>query len=81
MIVSSEITHSSGPPTRIDWDVRTRDGAMKIDDVQVEGISMALTEREEIDAAIQRNGGTVASLNHVLADHVSAETADAGAGQ
>ena len=39
---------------------------LKIVDVEVEGVSMALTEREEFASIIQRNGGSVASLNQAM---------------
>jgi phospholipid transport system substrate-binding protein len=41
-------------------------GLFKITDVDVEGVSMALAQREEFASVIQRNGGTVAGLNQSL---------------
>jgi phospholipid transport system substrate-binding protein len=49
----------------VDWRVRKADGRFKIVDVHVEGVSMALTEREEFGSVIQRKGG-VAGLNKAL---------------
>ncbi|MDE2229980.1 MAG: ABC transporter substrate-binding protein [Alphaproteobacteria bacterium] len=66
-VVSSQLIHANGaPPTTIYWHVRKADDDMKIVDVEVEGVSMALTEREEIASVIQRSGGSVASLNQEL---------------
>ena len=66
-IVSSQLIRPNGtPPAKVDWRVRHENGDYKIIDVDVEGVSMALTQRDEFASVIQRNGGTVASLNHVL---------------
>jgi len=79
-VVTTEIVSLSGaPPIKLDWRVSNRDGAYKILDIDVAGVSMALTEREEISSVIQRNGGTVASLNRVFAERLNTSaTADAG---
>jgi phospholipid transport system substrate-binding protein len=78
-VVSSQIVHQSGPPTRVEWRVSNRDGADKIVDINVEGISMALTERDQIAASIQRGGGTVAGINRMLAERIRTGTAGATA--
>lgn len=66
-VVSSQLVYANGaPPATIYWHVRDNDGDLKIVDVEIEGVSMALTEREEIASVIQRSGGTVASLNQTL---------------
>lgn len=76
-VVTSEIVHPSGPPTHVGWRVSRRTGDYRVIDIDVEGVSMALTERDEIAATIQRNGGTVASLNRALADKLHDEIAAA----
>jgi phospholipid transport system substrate-binding protein len=38
------------------------DGRHKISDVSIDGLSMALTQRSEFAAIIQRNAGRVAGL-------------------
>ncbi|HUZ73232.1 MAG TPA: ABC transporter substrate-binding protein [Stellaceae bacterium] len=76
-VVTSEITHPAGPATRVGWRVSHRTGAYRIIDVDVEGVSMALTERDEIAATIQRSGGTVAALNRTLAGKLHDEIATA----
>ena len=80
-IVTTELDSPSGaPPIKLDWRVSHRDGAYKILDVDVEGVSMVLTERDEIASVVQRNGGTVASLNRIFAERLgTGATADAGA--
>ncbi len=66
-VVSSELIHPDGsPPTQINWHVNKADNGLRVVDVEVEGVSMALTERDEFSSIIQRNGGSVASLNQAM---------------
>lgn len=76
-VVSSQIIHLNGPPTKVDWRVRSDGSNYRIIDIDVEGVSLALTERDEIAAVIQRNGGTVTALNRNLADRIKGVTASA----
>ena len=62
-VVASEIIRPTGsPPVKVDWHLTDRNGAYKISDVTVDGISMAVTQRSEFASVIQRNGGQVANL-------------------
>lgn len=62
-VVNSEIVHPNGdPPIRVSWRVHKDGDTYKIVDVDVEGVSMMLAQREEFASVIQRNGGTVAGL-------------------
>ena len=67
-LVASEIIRPNGAaPVKVDWRVRKEDdGGYKIVDVNVDGVSMALTEREQISAVADRNGGSVGDLNKTL---------------
>ncbi len=67
-VVTSQFTSPNGaPPAKVEWHVRKQtDGNFKIVDVSVEGISMALTQRDEIAAVADRSGGTAEGLNHAL---------------
>ncbi|MDE2164873.1 MAG: ABC transporter substrate-binding protein [Alphaproteobacteria bacterium] len=66
-VVTSQLIHTNGaPPATIYWHVRDNAGDLKIVDVEVEGVSMALTERAEIASVIERSGGSIASLNKTL---------------
>lgn len=56
VVVRTRIDRPGGSPISADWRVRTSDGKNKIVDVMVEGISMALTQRQEFAAVIQRHG-------------------------
>jgi phospholipid transport system substrate-binding protein len=62
-VVASEIIRPSGaPPVKVDWHLTDRNGAYKISDVTLDGISMAVTQRSEFASVIQRNGGQVSNL-------------------
>ena len=50
------------PPAGVDWLLTSQNGAYKISDVIVEGVSMAVTQRSEFASVIQRNGGQVEGL-------------------
>jgi phospholipid transport system substrate-binding protein len=66
-IVTSEIHHPEGqPPTPVYWRLTRKGGGLKIVDVIVEGISMAITQRSEFASVIARNGGSVAALLAVM---------------
>lgn len=63
-LVSSQLRRPDGPPVAIEWRVRTIAGAQKVIDVTVEGVSMAISQREEFSAFLQRNtvDGLIARL-------------------
>ncbi|HVH75035.1 MAG TPA: ABC transporter substrate-binding protein [Stellaceae bacterium] len=62
-IVASEIVRPNGePPLKINWRLVDNNGALKIADVVIEGVSMAVTQRSEFASVIARNGGNVAGL-------------------
>ncbi|BBK35508.1 toluene tolerance protein [Allostella sp. ATCC 35155] len=67
-LVQSQIFKPGSQPARVDWRVRTTSGQPKIVDVVVEGVSMAVTQRSEFAAVIQRSGGRVAGLIRALRD-------------
>jgi phospholipid transport system substrate-binding protein len=76
-LVQSQIIRPNGaPPAKVDWRVRKGDGGFKIIDVNVEGVSMVLTQREEFGSVIQRSGG-VAGLNKTLQEKLAAGDTDA----
>ena len=62
VMVSSQIVRPQGPSIEVDWRLAVSDGRYKISDVSIDGVSMALTQRSELAAIVQRNGGGVAGL-------------------
>ncbi len=80
-MVKSEIVSANpaSSPIRLDWRVRWPRENYKIVDVLVEGISMAITQRDEFVAVIQRNGGNLGPFLDSLREMIQRlETADAG---
>lgn len=61
-MVTSYIVPSSGPKVRVDWRVRNKNGAHKIVDILVEGVSMSMTQRADFASVIQRGGGDIEVL-------------------
>jgi phospholipid transport system substrate-binding protein len=63
VIVSTDILNPVGEGTiKVDWRLVTDNGAFKINDVTIEGISMMVTQRSEFASVIQRHGGQVSGL-------------------
>src|SRR5258708_5093586 len=58
-LVSSQMSSGGQQGVKIDWRVATAASGFKITDLVVEGISMAVTQRQEFSAGISRNGGDV----------------------
>jgi phospholipid transport system substrate-binding protein len=59
VIVTSRIVRPQGAPLAVDWRLEISGGLYKIEDVTIDGVSMALTQRSEIGALIGRTGGQV----------------------
>lgn len=55
-VVRTRINRPAGPPIDADWRVRLIEGHFKIIDVEVAGVSMALTQRSEFASVVSRNG-------------------------
>lgn len=72
VVVTSEIIRPNGaPPIGVDWRLEARDGLYRIEDVTIDRVSMALAERSECAAIIQRSGGQVAGLLTTLRKRTS----------
>jgi phospholipid transport system substrate-binding protein len=71
-VVSSQIIRpAGGAPVKVDWRLTGRNGVYKINDVAVDGISMAVTQRSEFASVIQHNGGQVQGLITMLRERTS----------
>jgi len=63
VVVATDILNPGGePPIKVDWRLISDNGAFKINDVIIEGISMLVTQRSEFASIIQRHGGQVGGL-------------------
>lgn len=72
-VVLSEIRSPDGVDiTQVRWRFRpAEDGTLKINDVVIENISMALTQRREFASIIERRGGTVDGLIGALREKIA----------
>jgi phospholipid transport system substrate-binding protein len=60
-LVQSEVVLTDGRKIPVDW--RVRNGKeLKIVDISVEGVSMAITQRDEFSSIINQNGGKIDGL-------------------
>lgn len=82
VVVSQFVSPTGAPPAKVEWVVRKNsDTDYSIVDVSVEGVSMALTQRDEIAAVADRNGSTVDGLNHAMQEKIKTAPAAAGPGK
>ncbi|HWE72836.1 MAG TPA: ABC transporter substrate-binding protein [Stellaceae bacterium] len=80
VVTSQFVSPNGAPPAKVEWVVRKNsDNDYAVVDVSVEGVSMALTQRDEIAAVADRNGGTIEGLNKAMQDKIrGAAAAPAG---
>lgn len=70
--VRTEFDRSNGqPPAKIDWTVAHDGDGFKIRDASLEGVSQALTYRQEFSSVIERAGGRVPALIDQLRQKVN----------
>ena len=80
-IVSTTIVHPDGTSQpNVDWRVQDTPAGLRIVDVAVAGVSMAVTYREQIAAVIDRDGGQVAAVISALREKIGNGTRDAASG-
>lgn len=60
--VGTLFERARGEPVRVDWRLAPEGQSWKIIDVIIEGVSMAITQRDDFAATVQRNGGRVGPL-------------------
>jgi phospholipid transport system substrate-binding protein len=71
VFVTSSLFREEGPPIRMIWHLREHDGQFKVLDINIEGLSMALTLRREYSSVVRRSGG-VDGLVKLLREKVEA---------
>jgi phospholipid transport system substrate-binding protein len=62
MLVKTSIIRAGEAPVAVDWLVTDRPGRIVITDFVIEGISMLITEREEIGSMLEARRGNVELL-------------------
>lgn len=73
VLVETTVERPGTPkPARVAWRVEGQPGAYKVVDVAIEGVSMAITERQEFGSVIANNGGNVNALLAALRRRISA---------
>ena len=66
MIVETAILRDNQEPIPVLWRLRQSEGALRIQDLLIEGTSMVVTYREEYASVINQNGGNLSGLLDVL---------------
>lgn len=56
VMVSTVIVQPNGPPIKADWRVRVYNQGYRIIDIMVEGVSMAITQRDEFSTVVRAQG-------------------------
>lgn len=62
LLVSSSVTQASGAPLTVDWLVSDRPGRVVIADIIIEGVSLLLTQRDEIAGMLGKRNGDLDKL-------------------
>jgi len=71
-VVTTQIEQPGGKePAKVIWQVGKAGGGYKITDVSIEGISQALTYRQEFGSVIEQNSGRVSALTQQLLQKAS----------
>jgi phospholipid transport system substrate-binding protein len=68
--VGTLFERARGEPVRVDWRLAPEGQSWKIIDVIIEGVSMAITQRDDFAATVQRNGGRVGPLVEQLREKI-----------
>ncbi len=69
-VVVSKVANRQ-PPLTINWQVKPSNAGLKVVDLQVEGVSMLITWRNEFASIIQNNGGSLAAASDDLEARLS----------
>ena len=75
-LVTSQIVRPTGTPIKVDWRVVREDGGLKIADVVVDGVSLAVTQRSEFASVLQRDGGRIAGLMQLMRQKTGASATE-----
>lgn len=60
----------AGSSINVTWRMLPKDESFKIVDVVIEGVSMGVSQRNEYNSVIQRNGGKIAALIEAMRDNL-----------
>lgn len=66
-LVESMLNHPPAPQMPVQWRLRVGDdGKLRVTDIIVEGVSMAITQRSDYNSLLQSNGGKLEALFSAL---------------
>lgn len=65
-IVQTEVTASDGDVMNVNWRLRKDDGTWEVIDVEAMGLWLAIEQRAQFRAQLERNGGDVADLTRTI---------------
>jgi phospholipid transport system substrate-binding protein len=65
-VVVSSVVQGGGAPVNVDWRLRNKGNGPRIIDVMVEGVSMAVTQRNDFAGIVEQGGGTFDALIEYL---------------
>lgn len=77
--VETQLNHPPAQPLPVQWKVRQADdGQLRVTDIVVEGVSMAITQRSDYNSMLQGNGGKIDGLLTALRTKVDQMRANSG---
>lgn len=65
-IVHTEVTATDGDVMNVNWRLRRDDGTWEVIDVEAMGLWLAIEQRAQFSAELDRNGGDVAALTRMI---------------
>lgn len=69
-LVASRVLPKTGEPVRLDWVLAHAADRLKVVDLRVENLSLAITERDEFASVLQANGGDIDRLIAFMQDKI-----------
>ena len=69
-LVTSRVVPKTGEPVRLDWVMARSSAGLKVVDLRVENLSLAITERDEFASVLQANGGNIDRLIAFMQDKI-----------
>lgn len=77
--VDSKLNHPPAQPVPVQWKLHVADdGQLRITDIVVEGVSMAITQRSDYNSMLQGNGGKIDGLLSALRTKIDQMRASTG---
>ena len=73
VIVSGTFTDTTGqrPAVKVNWRVLTREGAAPVIDIEIENLSLLVTQKQENVAVIRKNKGEFVALINAMKDRLA----------